>query len=474
MQDELPKYHLLQPSDTPMVIEVSSAPEHPGAGSNNQLPEDELDLLQIDADDVEMAAAPNVPGGNILSDEQEPPASLDEDMALLGAADAATAAIAKRLSAQPGEELQVSAEIEWPDNQHRNLKPRTTYVTGAKRELILFSVFSGLGHDILALVQHLGHQGTLAQFTGILIVEQDKELANAVCGHWRGVRSGTLPPCEILAYDVWDLMRAGAAALRGVAERLPQGCMALLAGGSPCQQMTTFGTGKGHLGLCGKDSKAFFALPTLAYTLAQLREDIHVEVVMECAGSTLEPHRCAVRACLGIDKAEMTNANTSAWTPLNRNRMVASTLVPPEPPAPPNPRNPPWREGWHFKGVTMGSFMRSRAGSAEHVLQVSSYQVLPEYLVFENHRWGHVTPTDTKEAIKGALPEGMKPKWEALIKTRANTTVDEEYCLPVVHWICEHGESHGLDHRTYTSVPLHLGPWIMQQHCSRATLEKSA
>jgi hypothetical protein len=56
-------------------------------------------------------------------------------------------------------------------------------------------------------------------------------------------------------------------------------------------QLTTIGTGGGHLGLAGRDSVHFFIFPAIARVIQLVRPDIRLHLLIENAGSTLPPHR---------------------------------------------------------------------------------------------------------------------------------------------------------------------------------------
>ena len=63
-------------------------------------------------------------------------------------------------------------------------------------------------------------------------------------------------------------------------EQLPRGALALLIGGSPCQDLTSIGPGGGQVGLCGERSVIF---PVLAWALSRARPDLlRTRVGREC------------------------------------------------------------------------------------------------------------------------------------------------------------------------------------------------
>ena len=137
----------------------------------------------------------------------------------------------------------------------------------------------------------------------------------------------------------------------------------LLVGGSPCQQLTTIGTGGGHIGLAGRDSVHFFVFPALARVIQLARPDLHVHVLVENAGSTLPRHRECMRRALGICGGERKDLMIDAgqWAAFPRKHIFLSTL-PWQPIVtwPPR-RSAPWDSGWSPRpGYVMPAMLRSR------------------------------------------------------------------------------------------------------------------
>eukprot|EP00974_Lingulodinium_polyedra_P119829 11172643-Lingulodinium_polyedra.AAC.1 len=59
----------------------------------------------------------------------------------------------------------------------------------------------------------------------------------------------------------------------------------LIIGGSPRQQLTRANRHNGRQGLAGRDSVLFYAIPTIARAITELRPDLRAHVLSENAGS---------------------------------------------------------------------------------------------------------------------------------------------------------------------------------------------
>ena len=100
------------------------------------------------------------------------------------------------------------------------------------------------------------------------------------------------------------------------AQSLPTGCTTFIVAGSPCQQFTFAGRYRGQQGLCGPDSVLFFAVPTVAWILQELRPDTIVHVVLESAASMQAVHRTTIMQSLGgLNANEHLRAlDSGAWS----------------------------------------------------------------------------------------------------------------------------------------------------------------
>ena len=293
-----------------------------------------------------------------------------------------------------------------------------------------------------AVTQLLRLHNLSERFTAAFFAENDNVLAGAVEAYWRrktDEHGG--PRYTRIATDVWQILREGTRLLQQICEAAPNNAMLLIIAGSPCQQNCTFGDGKGHIGLCGDQSFNYFCVPIIASLATKLRPDLLVEVLNETAGSTRPPHRAVIARTLGIPFSHMSNVDSKAWSHCGRSRMLASTIGPPATyDLPPMPQ-PPWDAGWIYKGRRMCAWMRGR-GPRGRANIVSTYQVLPEYLLYKADTWGNLSLTQARKRIREILPMEHRKGWDLLWKTRASGD-NEAGCLAVAQWICEHGAEHG-------------------------------
>eukprot|EP00974_Lingulodinium_polyedra_P103894 10056356-Lingulodinium_polyedra.AAC.1 len=81
-------------------------------------------------------------------------------------------------------------------------------------------------------------------------------------------------PHRRLGHNVWELLRNGARILREFLGGIPYGALLIIAGGSPCQQLTMAGQYQGKQGLAGQQSIIFYALPVTARATTELRPDL--------------------------------------------------------------------------------------------------------------------------------------------------------------------------------------------------------
>ena len=80
----------------------------------------------------------------------------------------------------------------------------------------------------------------------------------------------------------------------------PKDSLTVIAGGSPCQQLTVIGQNAGQLGLCGRGSVNYFVFPALAWTIQQRRPDLRIHVMVENAGTMVDIHKDGMARALGM------------------------------------------------------------------------------------------------------------------------------------------------------------------------------
>ena len=147
-------------------------------------------------------------------------------------------------------------------------------------------------------LEELGQPAAL-NFAGY--AELDSVLASVVEEYWvAGVRAGGWLPYHRLAADVWDLLRHDGGRFQRLCELLPSEALTLIVGGSPCQNVSPMGLGRGRTGLCGERSIHFFVFPVMAWAISRARPHLMVHVVVGNAGSIRQEHLAAMSAALGL------------------------------------------------------------------------------------------------------------------------------------------------------------------------------
>ena len=181
--------------------------------------------------------------------------------------------------------------------------------TPAGTNVALLSLFDSTGLARIAVDEAIQDCGGI-RLVRSAFVEHDRTLARQVAAVWNNeVSNGrTMVAHTPIASDIWDLFRPenrplGAHAngidaqtspttpLGRFAQSLPADCITIIVAGSPCQQLTFAGRYRGQQGLCGPDSVLFFAVPTVAWILQELRPDtvVHVVRTRKCCQHAFHP-----------------------------------------------------------------------------------------------------------------------------------------------------------------------------------------
>ena len=206
-------------------------------------------------------------------------------------------------------------------------------VRGIGAPFALLSLFDGTGLARLA-VEELLRLRNGWQLVDAAYAEIEPDLANAVGRAWsaRAHRRGGGVAYRHIARDVWDLFRqrggAGSTPLQDFARGLPFGCCVIIVAGSPCQNLTFGGRHQGRQGLCGEASVLFFAVPTVAWALAEMRPDVTVHVILENAASMTPLHRTAILRALGglVENLHLRTLDAANWTAFPRRRLFLCTV----------------------------------------------------------------------------------------------------------------------------------------------------
>lgn len=337
-----------------------------------------------------------------------------------------------------------------PPNEHR---------------LALLSLFDGTGLARVAM-EEIVRESPDITLVESAFVEHDEILSGRVEAVWRHQRElgHTRAPHRAIARDVWDLFRDGRFPLgtnvnanepnvasvtplmrftRSLAER----CVVMIVAGSPCQKLTCAGRHRGKQGLCGPDSVLFFAVPTTAWQMQQIRPDLHIHVTLENASSMQQLHRDAIMQPLGgLTAAEhFQTMDSSNWSAFPRRRRYFLTIPDRDPAPNPNRRDNPWDTGWGpIPSAVAGPMMCSRnpgnpRPSAMHYhAQSLIYRYAENDSDFDWHAWPQ---THVRNRILNTMPPELSNLYRRLFNpgTGGLTYEDERWLEPVMTWIDEQG-----------------------------------
>ena len=299
-----------------------------------------------------------------------------------------------------------------------------------------------------------------------VFAETDRTLATSVQRYWQQRAVLTRRAGHYwLAEDVWDLLRPGqgdphgSTPLSRFAVALPPSAVVLVVGGSPCQDLTYAGRHRGQLGLCGPVSRHFYAIPVCIWALQHMRPDIRIFGGVENAGSMRPEYRQAILDALGCRCAsQAVLMDAKEWSLFPRSRYFFSTLpgdqdtgaaslLGPLPEKRSGIADPGW--AFHPDGDkppllrARTSPPRTRVSTWQHELRHLEYSITHE------HRWTWGSLGSVRERVKTVLPEVLHASLDTLWKKSKYKcdalTWDEEMALiPLMNWIADHGEEHGI------------------------------
>ena len=164
----------------------------------------------------------------------------------------------------------------------------------------VISLFDGVSSVVPTLARKFGYAPVVA-----ILAENDIDVRAVVCAEfgyradeqWSFTPQGT---AALYVKDVHSLIAKNCQVLRSTIEAYP-GLKWIIAGGSPCQDLTFAGPHKGLLGLAGPCSRLFFVFLCIIFTVQQLCGPQAVRFLAENAASMLEMHYRAFCKLLNID-----------------------------------------------------------------------------------------------------------------------------------------------------------------------------
>ena len=140
------------------------------------------------------------------------------------------------------------------------------------------------------------------------------------------------------AKDVWDLIQDHCFLLRQFLSLLPPDCVIFVGAGSPCQDLTSIGRGKGILGLAGDRSAHIHCVWAVLYFLSCTPFWSRTVILVENAGSMRAHMKSYILSLLGIPSSCCHYINCSRWGSVTRARYFFSSsdisIIPPHSPSP--------------------------------------------------------------------------------------------------------------------------------------------
>ena len=164
----------------------------------------------------------------------------------------------------------------------------------------VISLFDGVSSVVPLITKKFGYAPTVA-----ILAENDTALRTVACAEF-GYRAdeqwGYTPQGTAALYlkDVHSLIANHCQVLRKVVEAYPN-LKWIIAGGSPCQDLTFAGPHKRLLGLAGPNSRLFFVFLCVIFAIQQLCGPGAVRFLAENAASMLEFHYLAFCKLLNIN-----------------------------------------------------------------------------------------------------------------------------------------------------------------------------
>ena len=239
------------------------------------------------------------------------------------------------------------------------------------------------------------------------------------------------------------------------AQSLPVGCITFIVAGSPCQQLTYAGRFRGMQGLCGPDSVLFFAVPTVAWILQELRLDTTVRVVLESAGSMHQRHRTAILQALGgLNAGEhLRTLDSREWSAFPRRRHYFMTIPDRGMLVLPTRRDAPWEPGWGpipsaiiYPMMCSRNSVTPRASTIQYHAQALLYKYATDSCDFD---WHGRPEQRVRNEILRTMPSDIGDLYR--IPLTGQMTYDMERRMgPVMDWI--HNEGPGRGYRVPSPV----------------------
>ena len=242
------------------------------------------------------------------------------------------------------------------------------------------------------------------------------------------------------AVNVWSLLMDSCLLLRQFISLLPRDSVIFIGAGSPCQDLTSIGRGKGALGLTGDRSVHIHCVWAVLYFLSHTKFWSRTIILIENAGSMLPHMKKYIHTLFGIPAACCHYLNCSRWGSVTRARyFFTSSDLAVLPDRSPSPFAPGWSptvkispdNPHEFVPIPLPPWLRPRDYTSKGDVVQSPLAYHPKNLLYDISYFGswesfclachsnrsHLYPDIP---FKQFLPEFLWKEWDALIAWKAD------------------------------------------------------
>ena len=242
------------------------------------------------------------------------------------------------------------------------------------------------------------------------------------------------------ATNVWSLVLDACLLLRQFISLLPPNSIIFIGAGSPCQDLTSIGRGKGTLGLAGDRSVHIHCVWAVLYFLSKTRFWERTVILLENAGSMLPHMKKYIHDLFGIPHACCHYLNCSTWGSVTRARYFFTssdlTVLPDHSPSPFDPGwfptvKPSKENPARFVPIPLPPWLRPRDYTSKGDVVQSPLAYHPKNLLYDISFFGswelfcdacHANRSNLYPDIpfKQFLPEFLWKEWDSLIEWKAD------------------------------------------------------
>ena len=286
------------------------------------------------------------------------------------------------------------------------------------------------------------------------------------------------------AKDVWDLIQDYCFLLRQFLSLLPPDCVIFVGAGSPCQDLTSIGRGKGVLGLTGERSVHIHCVWAVLYFLSFTPFWVRTVILVENAGSMRSHMKSYILSLLGIPSSCCHYINCPRWGTVTRARyFFSSSDISPIPPHSPSP----FLSGWFpmlrlssasppaFVPIPLPPWLRPRGYTPKGAVVQTPLAYHPKNLLYDSTYFGswdrfcesclsNLSRQYPEVPFKQFLPEYLWKEWDALLDWKAD--FDSQLTQAILHTVTKLQEFYS---NPYIYMPCRLPTLDEKAHDSELT-----